>query len=108
MIPPTATGFVYAYQCVDGFTPEQTQALDEAEMTESDDISFVSLGGFIYLDSNDLPVGVRAIRIHSVRQHTNAHPVPSSSWLQLTSGGTHIVAPAGSEQVRNDRSGSGR
>jgi hypothetical protein len=93
MIPPTPTSFVYAYQCVDRFTPEQTQALDEAEMTESDDISFVSLGGFIYLDNNDLPVGVRAIRIHSVRsQHTNAHPV-SVVIMASTDGGTHIVAP---------------
>lgn len=66
MIPPSATSFVYAYQCVDKFTDAQKAALDAAEMAESDDVSFVSLGGFIYLDSNDLPVGVRAIRIHSV------------------------------------------
>lgn len=58
MIPKTATNFVYAYQCVDSFTQEQTQALEDEEMTDSDDISFVTLGGFIYLDSNNVPVGV--------------------------------------------------
>jgi serine/threonine protein kinase len=66
MIPSSATSFVYAYQCVKTFTDAQKAALDEAEMAESDDVSFVSLGGFVYLDCNDLAVGVRAIQIHSV------------------------------------------
>ena len=47
-------------------TDVQKAALVEAEMIESDDVNFVSLGGFIYLNSHDVPVGVRAIRIHSV------------------------------------------
>lgn len=66
MIPSAAVSFVYAYQCVKNFTLEEKQILDAAKMSESDDISFVSLGGFIYLDCYDNPVGVRAIRIHSV------------------------------------------
>ena len=44
---------------------EEKQALDAAKMSDSDDISFISLGGFIYLDQNDRPVEC-AIRIHSV------------------------------------------
>ena len=66
MLPRTAISFVYAYQCAPAFTQEQTLALQEANMLDSDDISFVSIGGFIYLDVNDLPVAARAIRIQSV------------------------------------------
>ena len=91
MIPSSATSFVYAYQCVDAFTDAQKAALDEAEMTESDDVSFVSLGGFVYLDSNDLAVGVRAIQIHSVASRFGT--------IDLEEGDDRVTAPVASPEL---------
>ena len=60
LIPPQATQFCWAYQGLDvdrELTAEQTKQLD----TDSAEISFVTLGGFVYLDSDGNVLRANAI-----------------------------------------------
>ncbi len=91
MLPRTAISFVYAYQCVDDFTQAQRQALQEEGMLDSDVISFVSMGGFIYLDADDVPVGARALRIHSVASRFGTINLPPDD--------NRITAPVASPEL---------
>ena len=63
----------------------------EEDMLHSDEFSFISNGGFIYLDANDVPVAACAIRIHSVASRFGT--------VNLSPDDNRITAPVASPEL---------